>query len=256
MSLLSYHPLTPSKRQLRKVIINYPENSYRNILTKFKNSRRFTLSGRRAIHGVRYFSRTLLHKFFVFKPNLFNFIVTNFGYSKLPQREFVYVKTLYNVTKLMINNPCFYPGFILKNFLTINQLKELTAQIVPLSLVPLNVQISWVFNILNKKPTFAKSSGTYATKRKLDKKTKLFFIILPSQQQQLLPKHIYCTLAPTCNLLLHKRVEGKWGTYFTTRKVINVRGVAQNPVDHPNGGRTKAKQPELSPWGWIAKLNK
>jgi len=26
-----------------------------------------------------------------------------------------------------------------------------------------------------------------------------------------------------------------------------VRGVAKNPVDHPNGGRTKAKQPELSP---------
>jgi len=26
-----------------------------------------------------------------------------------------------------------------------------------------------------------------------------------------------------------------------------VRGVAMNPVDHPNGGRTKAKQPELSP---------
>ena len=31
--------------------------------------------------------------------------------------------------------------------------------------------------------------------------------------------------------------------------VIAVRGVAKNPVDHPNGGRTKAKQPELSPWG-------
>jgi len=25
--------------------------------------------------------------------------------------------------------------------------------------------------------------------------------------------------------------------------------VAKNPVDHPNGGRTKAKQPERSPWG-------
>jgi ribosomal protein L2 len=29
-----------------------------------------------------------------------------------------------------------------------------------------------------------------------------------------------------------------------------------NPVDHPNGGRTKAKQTELSPWGWVAKRNK
>lgn len=256
MSLLSYHPVTPSKRQLCRVILKHPENLHRTLLTKFKNSRRSTLLGRKAFHGVRYFSKVLLHKFFIYKPNLFNFVVLNFGYSKLPQREFVYVKTLYSVTKLMINNPCFYPGFILKNFLTITNLKQLTAQIVPLVLVPLNVPISLVFNILNKKPTFAKSSGTYATKRKLDKKTKLFFIILPSKQQQLLPKHIYCTLAPSVNLLLHKRVEGKWGTYFTTRKNIAVRGVAQNPVDHPNGGRTKAKQPELSPWGWIAKITK
>jgi ribosomal protein L2 len=29
-----------------------------------------------------------------------------------------------------------------------------------------------------------------------------------------------------------------------------------NPVDHPNGGRTKSCSPELSPWGWIAKKNK
>lgn len=209
MSLLSYHPFTPSKRQMRKVIIYHPESKYRIFLTKFKNARRATLIGRKAIHGVRYFSRTLLHKFFIYKPTLFNFIVTSFGYSKLPQREFIYAKTLYNTTKLLINNPCFYPGFILKNFLNVLNLKELTAQIVPLSLIPLNVPVSLIFNILNKKPTFAKSSGTYATKRKLDKKTKLFFIILPSKQQQLLPKHIYCTLAPSINLLLHKRVAGK-----------------------------------------------
>lgn len=28
-----------------------------------------------------------------------------------------------------------------------------------------------------------------------------------------------------------------------------VRGVAMNPVDHPNGGRTKTNQPEKSVWG-------
>jgi ribosomal protein L2 len=29
-----------------------------------------------------------------------------------------------------------------------------------------------------------------------------------------------------------------------------------NPVDHPHGGRTKTNQPEMSPWGWVTKLNK
>jgi large subunit ribosomal protein L2 len=28
-----------------------------------------------------------------------------------------------------------------------------------------------------------------------------------------------------------------------------VRGVAMNPVDHPNGGRTKSFSGEKSPWG-------
>jgi large subunit ribosomal protein L2 len=36
----------------------------------------------------------------------------------------------------------------------------------------------------------------------------------------------------------------------------SVRGVAQNPVDHPNGGRTKTNKPERSPWGWVAKKGK
>jgi ribosomal protein L2 len=35
-----------------------------------------------------------------------------------------------------------------------------------------------------------------------------------------------------------------------------VRGVAKNPVDHPNGGRSKTKQPLKTPWGLIAKHNK
>lgn len=35
-----------------------------------------------------------------------------------------------------------------------------------------------------------------------------------------------------------------------------VRGVAQNAVDHPNGGRTKTNKPERSPWGWVAKKGK
>jgi ribosomal protein L2 len=28
-----------------------------------------------------------------------------------------------------------------------------------------------------------------------------------------------------------------------------------NPVDHPNGGRTKSCKPEKSLWGWVAKKN-
>ena len=39
-------------------------------------------------------------------------------------------------------------------------------------------------------------------------------------------------------------------------KRISVRGVAMNPVDHPNGGRSNTKQPLKNPWGRIAKKGK
>jgi ribosomal protein L2 len=56
-----------------------------------------------------------------------------------------------------------------------------------------------------------------------------------------------CFLGHNFNFNINSQVEGKWGFSFTKFKKINVRGVAKNPVDHPNGGRTKAKQPEKSP---------
>lgn len=40
------------------------------------------------------------------------------------------------------------------------------------------------------------------------------------------------------------------------KKLQSVRGIAKNPVDHPNGGRSKIKQPFKNPWGRIAKKNK
>ena len=54
--------------------------------------------------------------------------------------------------------------------------------------------------------------------------------------------HLLCE-----NHFFNKFVEGGWGYTQKNKKKITVRGVAKNPVDHPNGGRTKAKQPELSP---------
>ena len=58
------------------------------------------------------------------------------------------------------------------------------------------------------------------------------------------------------NFKIPELVEGKYGYSFHKKKTINVRGVAMNPVDHPNGGRTKSVQPERSPWNWVAKKKK
>lgn len=46
---------------------------------------------------------------------------------------------------------------------------------------------------------------------------------------------------------------GKAGLWRTYGYKSIVRGVAMNPVDHPNGGRTKSVKTPLTPWGKIAK---
>jgi ribosomal protein L2 len=99
----------------------------------------------------------------------------------------------------------------------------------------------------NMKVTYAKSSGAAAVKLKGKKTLKLIVVKLPSTQIYYFAKTTKCFIGKRVNFFVNKFIEGKWGYGVHRFKKINVRGVAMNPVDHPNGGRTKAKQPEKSP---------
>ena len=84
-------------------------------------------------------------------------------------------------------------------------------------------------------------------KLKAKKTVKLILMQLPSMQTYLFFKNTRSFIGKNTNFFNNKFVEGKWGFSLHKTKLITVRGVAMNPVDHPNGGRTKAKQPEKSP---------
>lgn len=179
---------------------------------------------------------------------LLPFIATGYYFSLKPLREFFLAKTVFNNYKLFPFTEGVYPGFKLMSPQSLFvKLFHFASQIIKLNYVPLNSIISFVYDRRNSKMTFAKSSGCNAYRRKNIKKTKLLYVQLPSKKLIVLSPEIYCVLAPNSDLHLDKVVEGKWGMSYKCKKVINVRGVAKNPVDHPNGGRTKAKQPELSP---------
>lgn len=120
--------------------------------------------------------------------------------------------------------------------------------------IPYYSQICLITLTFFRKVLFCKSSGTSAVKLLFTKKNKLALITLPSSQQKFIPTNAMCVLGSIFDLKTNICWKGKFKNSF--HKKITVRGVAMNPVDHPNGGRTKAKQPEKSPWGWIAKNNK
>lgn len=48
----------------------------------------------------------------------------------------------------------------------------------------------------------------------------------------------------------------KYSNYRANKTLVSVRGVAKNPVDHPNGGRSNTKGSLKTPWGKVAKNNK
>jgi len=98
------------------------------------------------------------------------------------------------------------------------------------------------YNIkINNTVFYAKSYKSQFKVNSLAKNT--ITIQLPSQQILVFPKF---QLTGYQSNILRKSKKIK----------IKVRGIAKNPVDHPNGGRTNVKNPLRTPWGFIAKSSK
>ena len=254
MLLVTYRPATSTKRWKKLSFLTHSKKKWFYNFFKYKTHHRKTLLGSTSISGIKRMRKTQLWKTVNTKLNIFMYVAFDFCYQNKPLKEFFFAKNIFNHVKLFPFTYGIYPGF--KLYPTEKYLTKFSRQIICLNSIPLNSAISFVFNFKNLKMTFAKSSGSTAFRKKNIKKTKLVYVELASGCLIALSNYTLCVLAPTVNLKLNKNVLGKWGLSLTNTKKINVRGVAKNPVDHPNGGRTKAKQPELSPWGWVAKLNK
>jgi large subunit ribosomal protein L2 len=115
------------------------------------------------------------------------------------------------------------------------------------------------FNIcssLTKKSIYAKAAGVFCKFVVKNFEKGYIKIILPSKQSKYLSFDYYCIIGRASNIYRYKHVFGKAGYVRKLGTKSTVRGVAMNPVDHPNGGRTKANQPEKTPWGKIAKKSK
>ncbi len=116
-----------------------------------------------------------------------------------------------------------------------------------------------IFNLLSPKKTLYKlalAAGTYF-KILYQSFCKTFFVMtIPSGLEIKVPAEGLAVFGRNSNRKNNKRVIGLAGINFFNGVKPRVRGVAMNPVDHPNGGRTKTVRPERSPWGWVAKIKK
>lgn len=198
-------------------------------------------------------------KYYCTKPTLLytnilkytDIIVKDVYYDFKPYKKYLNSQTLSGFTITIPGVEYLNVGKIIYHYSFFNDFRNkffFKGFAIQLDKIPLISVFSNVSNKLNNKLTFAKASGTYCTTKKTKKtKKKLIQVILPSTQEILLSKLCIAYIGQNTNLKLHELVEGKCGFSFYKKKKIKVRGVAMNPVDHPNGGRTKTVQPERSP---------
>jgi len=92
--------------------------------------------------------------------------------------------------------------------------------------------------IEGSKATLGRSAGVFLYLLRNDIKMRLSFVRI--RREKVLPFSIYnlVTFGRVCNILHYEFKRGKAGISSLQGKRPIVRGIARNPVDHPNGGRT------------------
>ena len=85
-----------------------------------------------------------------------------------------------------------------------------------------------------------------------------YLVILPSKKKKTIFSTSLVTLGRNSNINNRKV---RYGGFYSKTPYLSkfskvTRGVAMNPVDHPNGGRSNTKGSFKTPWGKIAKSGK
>lgn len=239
----------PTSNKLRWKSIYFEPNFNKINKLKIFKIKNISLKEKKKRINTRFL--TINTKFLIKLP--YQSVIQDYVFNNFYKKEYVTVINIYNQISTLVNSTVYYPGFIYRN--SDKNIKNYIGHYITLKFIPINSIISNIYNKTNLKNTYSKAPGSNSVKKKYLKKSKLIYINLPSKTLILLSENTLALFGKTFSNN-NKSVAGGFGNNITRLKKVKVRGVAKNPVDHPNGGRTKAKQPELSPWGWVAKFNK
>ncbi|MEO0453007.1 MAG: 50S ribosomal protein L2 [Verrucomicrobiota bacterium] len=128
---------------------------------------------------------------------------------------------------------------------------------VPLKSVPVGQQIHNIELEPGRGGQMVRSAGSSASS--MGQSGKHVQVRMPSGEIRLLNAECYAVIGQVSNISHENVVLGKAGRKRWLGRRPHVRGMAMNPVDHPNGGgegRSKSgggRQHLSSPWGQVAK---
>lgn len=188
------------------------------------------------------------------------YCVRNFYYNKYSKKIYALVSDYANNSIVTPNKYGFNVGHIAStqyyNFLIFKKLESDEINKVFLKACMEGTLIYYINNPING-VNIATTSGVFAVVYKQVKDTNLTKIKLPSGQFKLLPCFSEAYAGRNGNLYFKYVVWGSWGFKFKHKDHRPVvRGIAMNPIDHPNGGRSKVKKPFRNKYFKIAKKGK
>lgn len=104
---------------------------------------------------------------------------------------------------------------------------------------------------------YKSSSGNYITHLSCFKKLGFSLFRFPSMKKFFISNLSLCHIGRNIGIFMKYRVFGNFKFYtLKKKKFLSTRGVAMNPVDHPNGGRSKSKTPFYNKYNKLAKRGK
>jgi len=145
---------------------------------------------------------------------------------------FIYSKAKKSLPSKLFPNPTFYFLYQLRN----------------------NLKVSLLELIPGRGAQYARSAGTKAHLVKVDMVHHTALVKLPSGVKKIFSIYSWVMLGAVAlksKKLLRDTRSGYWRKFGVNSRT---RGVAQNPTDHPHGGRTKTIKYPRTPWGKTTKF--
>jgi large subunit ribosomal protein L2 len=125
---------------------------------------------------------------------------------------------------------------------------------MPLANMPVGTIVHNVELKIGKGGQIARSAGTYAQIAGRDQD--YVILRLSSGEQRLVHGRCVATVGAVSNPDQMNTTIGKAGRQRWKGRMPHNRGITMNPVDHPNGGRTKGGKHWATPWGFPTKGKK
>ena len=181
-------------------------------------------------------------------------LITNFHWIHI-NKKILFLLFFSNGSAMYLNateNKKLFSFFFINNFFEKNF--KINQSILMLFQIKKLIPISSLELLPGLKAQYARSSGTFGKILNFNIISHTALIQLPSTKKKMFSFYSVGLLGKNVFKLAIKLVNNKSGFWRNCGVKSVVRGVAKNPVDHPNGGRTKSIKTPRTPWGKIAKL--